>query len=97
VFHKILKSGCRAEESKLRTAQRLTNLLSVFCILSWRVFWMTILKVQPGRYPRREYLTKSEAPDDVVAVARALMGWSGASEKLILYSRHARAHTRTAE
>jgi hypothetical protein len=43
VFHKILKSGCRAEESKLRTAQRLTNLVSVFCILSWRVFWMTML------------------------------------------------------
>jgi len=43
VFHKILKSGCKAEESKLRTAQRLTNLVSVFCILSWRVFWMTML------------------------------------------------------
>jgi hypothetical protein len=43
VFHKILKSGCKAEESKLRTAQRLANLISVFCILSWRVFWMTML------------------------------------------------------
>jgi hypothetical protein len=43
VFHKILKSGCKAEESKLRTAQRLTNLVSVFSILSWRVFWMTML------------------------------------------------------
>jgi hypothetical protein len=43
LFHKILKSGCRAEESKLRTAQRLANLLSIFCILSWRVFWMTML------------------------------------------------------
>jgi hypothetical protein len=43
VFHKILKSGCKAEESKLRTAQRLTNLVSVFCILSWRIFWMTML------------------------------------------------------
>jgi hypothetical protein len=43
VFHKILKSGCKAEESKLRTAQRLANLVSVFCILSWRVFWMTML------------------------------------------------------
>jgi hypothetical protein len=30
--------------------------------------------LQPGRHPRPEYLTKSEAPDDVVAVARALMG-----------------------
>jgi hypothetical protein len=36
VFHKILKSGCKAEESKLGTAQRLANLISVFCILSWR-------------------------------------------------------------
>jgi hypothetical protein len=43
-FHKILKSGCRAEESKLRTAERLTRLLAVFCILSWRVFWMTMVQ-----------------------------------------------------
>lgn len=27
-FHKILKSGCRAEESKLRTAERLVNLIA---------------------------------------------------------------------
>src|SRR5438105_13089255 len=52
LFHKILKSGCRAEESKLRTAQRLANLLSVFCILSWRVFWMTMLnRSAPGAPP----------------------------------------------
>jgi hypothetical protein len=42
-FHKILKSGCRAEESRLRTADRLTNLISIFCILSWRIFWLTML------------------------------------------------------
>ena len=30
VFHKILKSGCKAEEAKLRTAERLANLISVF-------------------------------------------------------------------
>jgi hypothetical protein len=43
VFHKILKSGCQAEQSKLRTAERLVNLLAIFCILSWRIFWMTML------------------------------------------------------
>ncbi len=43
VFHKILKSGCRAEEARLRTAERLVRLLAVFCILSWRVFWMTMV------------------------------------------------------
>jgi hypothetical protein len=43
VFHKILKSGCQAEQSKLRTAERLVNLLATFCILSWRIFWLTML------------------------------------------------------
>lgn len=43
VFHKVLKSGCRAEEARLRTADRLVRLISVFCILSWRVFWMTMI------------------------------------------------------
>lgn len=42
-FHKILKSGCRAEESRLRTADRLANLISVFCIVSWRIFWLTMI------------------------------------------------------
>jgi hypothetical protein len=43
-FHKILKSGCRAEQCKLRTAERLTKLIAVFCIMSWRVFWMTMIQ-----------------------------------------------------
>jgi hypothetical protein len=43
-FHKILKSGCRAEDARLRTAERLVRLIAVFCILSWRVFWMTMMR-----------------------------------------------------
>jgi hypothetical protein len=42
-FHKILKSGCKVEESRLRTAERLVNLVAVLCVLSWRVFWMTMI------------------------------------------------------
>jgi hypothetical protein len=34
-FHKILKSGCRAESLKLRTAERLSNIIAIFCIVSW--------------------------------------------------------------
>ena len=43
VFHKILKSGCRAEESQLRTAERVVKLIALYCIVSWRIFWMTML------------------------------------------------------
>jgi len=39
-FQKILKPGCRAEQSRLRTSERLNQLLSVFRILSWRIFWL---------------------------------------------------------
>ena len=42
-FHKVLKSGCKVEESRLRTAERLVNLVAVLCVLSWRVFWMTMI------------------------------------------------------
>jgi hypothetical protein len=42
-FHKIMKSGCKTEESKLRTAERLVNLIATFCIMSWRIFWMTMI------------------------------------------------------
>jgi hypothetical protein len=38
-----LKSGCRAENSRLRTAQRMANLVALFCILSWRIFWLTMI------------------------------------------------------
>lgn len=56
VFHKILKSGCRAEQARLRTAPRLMNLLAVFCILSWRVFWLTMTnRIAPEVAPNRVF------------------------------------------
>jgi hypothetical protein len=59
-FHKILKSGCKTEDSKLRTAERLTNLIAVFCVVSWRVFWMTMLNRATPDAPPEVALTQSE-------------------------------------
>ncbi len=51
-FHKILKSGCRAEALKLRTAERIVKLIALFCILSWRIFWMTMMnRLAPNASP----------------------------------------------
>ena len=51
-FHKILKSGCHAEEAKLRAAVRLVNLIAILCILSWRIFWITMLnRTTPAASP----------------------------------------------
>lgn len=50
-FHKIMKSGWRAEQSKRRTAERLFNLLATFCILGWRIFWLTMLNRSARKAP----------------------------------------------
>ena len=60
VFHKILKSGCRAEDARLRTADRLANLVSVFCIISWRVLWLTMLSRTSPDAPPTVALTDKE-------------------------------------
>ena len=59
-FHKILKSGCKAEDAKLRTAERLTNLIAVYCIVSWRVFWMTMLARVAPQAPATVALSEIE-------------------------------------
>ena len=59
-FHKVLKSGCRAEQSRLRTAERLTNLLAVPCVVAWRVFWLTMTSRATPEAPAEVALTKEE-------------------------------------
>ncbi len=52
VFHKILKSGCKAEGSKLRSSERLANLIAIFCLIGWRIFWLTMLhRAEPDPPP----------------------------------------------
>ena len=69
-FHKILKSGCRAEEAKLRAAERLVNLIAILCILSWRISWITMLnRTSPSASPNGafteldQYLLDELMPD----------------------------------
>ncbi|HLZ07257.1 MAG TPA: IS4 family transposase [Chloroflexota bacterium] len=72
VFHKILKSGCRAEDAKLRTADRLANLVALFCIVSWRVLWMTMMaRTAPEADPAIAF-TATE-----IAILDRLIGDSG--------------------
>jgi hypothetical protein len=59
-YHKVLKSGCQAERSKLRTAERLTNLLAVLCVIGWRVFWLTMTNRATPEAPAEVALTKPE-------------------------------------
>ena len=59
-IHKILKSGCNAEKAKLRNAERLVKLIAVFCIIAWRIFWMTMAKRQTKHAAPEIALTNNE-------------------------------------
>jgi hypothetical protein len=59
-YHKVLKSGCQAEQARLRTAERLTNQLAVLCVVGWRVFWLTIVNRATPDAPAQNVLTPPE-------------------------------------
>jgi hypothetical protein len=59
-FYKVLKSGCRAEDVKLRTAERLTNLIAVFCVIGWRVFWLTMVNRTNSKTSADTVFTETE-------------------------------------
>jgi hypothetical protein len=43
VFFKVLKSGCKITDSKLRTAESLSKMIAINCLVAWRIFWMTMI------------------------------------------------------
>lgn len=42
-FFRTLKTGCRIEEMRLATADRLANCIALCCVVAWRVTWLTML------------------------------------------------------
>jgi len=43
IFFRILKSGCKIEELQLQHVDRIEVALALYCIIAWRVLWLTTL------------------------------------------------------
>jgi hypothetical protein len=72
VFHKVMKSGCRAEEARLETAERLTKFLALVAIVSWRIFFLTMSARAKPEAPPETVLTSTEiATLDAIDAVRA--------------------------
>ena len=54
-YHYVLKSGCRVEHLQLENGDRLQRALATYCIVAWRLLWLT--------YEARQ---KPSAPCDTV-------------------------------
>ena len=40
-YHYVLKSGCKIEDHQLHTAAALQRLVAIYCVVAWRLLWMT--------------------------------------------------------
>ncbi len=59
-FHHVLKSGCRVEHLQLQTKERLERAVATYCLVAWRLLWLTYAaRLQPEE-PCSLALTRSE-------------------------------------
>ncbi len=59
-YHYVLKSGCRIEQLQLETADRLERALATYCIVAWRLLWLTYQARQTPELPCTVALTRTE-------------------------------------
>jgi hypothetical protein len=60
VFHKVLKSGCRVEDCRLQTADRLHSFVALMSVIAWRLHWLTYLNRYQPDWPCTVALTTIE-------------------------------------
>jgi len=60
VYHKILKSGCTVEASRLQTADRLHNYIALMGVVAWRLHWLTYINRCDPDQPCTVVLTTPE-------------------------------------
>ena len=60
LLHKIMKSGCRVEDCRLSTAERLKKYITLSSIIAWRILWMTYLNRKDPGSSSASFLTKTE-------------------------------------
>jgi hypothetical protein len=59
-YHFVLKSGCRLEDLQLAEAARLERALATYCIVAWRLLWLTYEARQNPDTPCDRVLERSE-------------------------------------
>lgn len=59
-FFKILKSGCKVEDSRYKTYERTTRFIALNMVIAWRIFYMSHLERHAGDSPCTSFLTEIE-------------------------------------
>ena len=59
-YHRILKSGCRVEDCRLETYERLKKYIRIKSVISFRLLWLTWINRSDPEVSSTEILTKTE-------------------------------------
>ena len=59
-WHRILKSACRVEDIRLKTAERLKREIAIDMVVAWRIMLMTLLGREVPELPAEILFTKLE-------------------------------------
>jgi len=60
VYFKVYKSGCRVEDCRLGTVERLQRFLTLSSVIAWRLYWLTHINRQLPEAPCTLILTAVE-------------------------------------
>lgn len=59
-WHRVLKSGCRAEDAAHKTAERLKRSIAINLVIAWRIILMTLLGREPPDLPAEVLFSELE-------------------------------------
>lgn len=60
VYHKVIKSGCKVEDCRLKTTNRLQNYIALMNVVAWRLMWLTYINRAEPNLPCTVILTTAE-------------------------------------
>jgi hypothetical protein len=60
VYHRTLKSGCRIEDRRLASTDRLEACLAIDCVVAWRIYWLTKQGREAPSIPCDEFLNEAK-------------------------------------
>jgi hypothetical protein len=60
IYHKVIKSGCKVEDCRLKTVDRLQNYIALMNVIAWRLLWLTYINRTDPNLPCTAILTTTE-------------------------------------
>ena len=88
VFHRILKTGCKVEETKFSDAKKIMSFIALMSIVAWHLHWMNIIaRVLPKTSPDLVFTKQEQAVLSMLVLKKKPSRRATLKDYLILLAR----------